>query len=89
MEQIHLLFFLKKKVKKDKVSEYLELADKTDKAVEAAEPGMLHHTFDFLSGIPIRVNKASGPKNKDPNNHIRPLYSLLFARTIVNSAFEM
>jgi len=33
-------------VKEDKVSEYLELADKTDKAVEAAEPGMLHHTFD-------------------------------------------
>jgi len=33
-------------VKEDKVSEYLELADKTDKAVEADEPGMLHHTFD-------------------------------------------
>ena len=33
-------------VKEDKVSEYLELADKTDKAVEAVEPGMLHHTFD-------------------------------------------
>jgi len=33
-------------VKSDKIQEYLELADKTDKAVEAAEPGMLHHTFD-------------------------------------------
>ena len=33
-------------VKEEKVSEYLELADKTDKAVEAFEPGMLHHTFD-------------------------------------------
>ena len=33
-------------VKEDKVSEYLELAEKTDKAVEAIEPGMLHHTFD-------------------------------------------
>lgn len=38
--------FRKITVKEDKVSEYLELADKTDKAVEAVEPGMLHHTFD-------------------------------------------
>ena len=42
------------KVKEDKVSEYLELADKTDKAVEAAEPGMLHHTFDIRS---CKINK--------------------------------
>jgi len=34
------------KVKEDKISEYLELADKIDKAVEAAEPGIFHHTFD-------------------------------------------
>ena len=40
------LLLAKIKVKEDKVSEYLELADKTDKAVEAAELGMLHHTFD-------------------------------------------
>ena len=33
-------------VKPDKVQEYLLLAAKTDKAVEAAEEGMLHHTFD-------------------------------------------
>tara|TARA_B100000886_G_scaffold83524_1_gene54455 strand:- start:260 stop:442 length:183 start_codon:yes stop_codon:yes gene_type:complete len=33
-------------VKEDKVYEYLELADKTDKAVEAIEPEILHHTFD-------------------------------------------
>ena len=33
-------------VKPDKVEEYLELAAKTDAAVEASEPGMLHHTFD-------------------------------------------
>ena len=26
--------------------EYLELAAKTDAAVEASEPDMLHHTFD-------------------------------------------
>ena len=34
------------RVKPDKIQEYLELADKTDKAVEASEQGMLHHTFD-------------------------------------------
>ena len=34
------------KVKEGKVNEYFEIADKTDKAVEASEPGMLHHTFD-------------------------------------------
>ena len=33
-------------VKPDKVQEYLLLAAKTDTAVEASEPGMLHHTFD-------------------------------------------
>ena len=33
-------------VKEDKVSEYLELADKTDKAIEAVEPGTLHHNFN-------------------------------------------
>ena len=34
------------KVKEGTVNEYFEIADKTDKAVEASEPGMLHHTFD-------------------------------------------
>ena len=34
------------KVQEDKVSEYLDFGDKTDKAFEASEPGMLHHTFD-------------------------------------------
>ena len=34
------------KVKEDKVSEYLELVDKTDKAIEVAKLRMLHHTFD-------------------------------------------
>ena len=38
------------KVKEYKVAEYLEIADKTDKAVEAAEPDMLHHTFDQNPG---------------------------------------
>ena len=36
----------KLKVQEGKVNEYFEIADKTDKAVEASEPGMLHHTFD-------------------------------------------
>ena len=39
------MLLAKLKVKEDKVAEYLEIADKTDKAVEADEPGMLHHTF--------------------------------------------
>ena len=40
------MLLAKLKVKEDKIAEYLEIADKTDKAVEADEPGMLHHTFD-------------------------------------------
>ena len=40
------MLLAKLKVKEDKVAEYLEIADKTDKGVEANEPGMLHHTFD-------------------------------------------
>ena len=41
-------------VKKDKLEEYLEIADKIDKAVEADEPGMLHHTFDQNPDDPLR-----------------------------------
>ena len=41
-------------VKKDKLEEYLEIADKTNKAVEADEPGMLHHTFDQDTDDPLR-----------------------------------
>ena len=40
-------------VKPDKVQEYLLLAAKTDIAVKAAEPGMLHHTFDQDPKSPI------------------------------------
>ena len=45
---LHSCFLLlaKLKVKQDKVAEYLEIADKTDKTVESDEPRMLHHTFD-------------------------------------------
>ena len=45
----------KLKVKEDKVPEYLEIVDKTDKAVEADEPRMLHHTFDQDSDAPLRL----------------------------------
>ena len=34
-------------VKDGKVEEYLALANATDEAVKASEPGMLHHTFDL------------------------------------------
>ena len=40
------MHFAKLKVKKNKFSEYLEIADKTDKSVEADEPKMYHHIFD-------------------------------------------
>ena len=46
------MLLAKLKVKEDKVAEYLEIADKTDKAVEANEPGMLHHTFDQDPDVP-------------------------------------
>ena len=42
------MLLAKLKVKEDKVAEYLEIADKTDKAVQADELGMLHHTFDKI-----------------------------------------
>ena len=52
-------------VKEDKVSEYLELADKTDKAVEAAEPGMLHHTFDQDPENPLIFVWSEAYKNDE------------------------
>ena len=51
-------------VKEDKVSEYLELAEKTDKAVEAAEPGMLHHTFDQDPENPLIFVWSEAYKNE-------------------------
>ena len=59
------LLLAKIKVKEDKVSEYLELADKTDKAVEAAEPGMLHHTFDQDPEDPLSFVWSEAYKNDD------------------------
>ena len=52
-------------VKENKVSEYLELADKTDKAVEAFEPGMLHHTFDQDPENPLIFVWSEAYKNDE------------------------
>ena len=53
------------RVKPDKIQEYLELADKTDKAVEASEPGMLHHTFDQDPEDPLSFVWSEVFKNDD------------------------
>ena len=52
-------------VKLDKVQEYLLLATKTDKAVEASEPGMLHHTFDQDPANPLCFLWSEVYKNDD------------------------
>ena len=59
------MLLAKLKVKEDKVAEYLEIADKTDKAVEADEPGMLHHTFDQDPDDPLRFVWSEVYKNDD------------------------
>ena len=53
------------KVKEGKVNEYFEIADKTDKAVEASEPGMLHHTFDQDPEDPLSFVWSEVFKNDD------------------------
>ena len=53
------------KVQEGKVNEYFEIADKTDKAVEASEPGMLHHTFDQDPDDPLRFVWSEFFKNDD------------------------
>ena len=53
------------RVKPDKIQEYLELADKTDKAVEASEPGMLHHTFDQDPENPLCFTWSEVYKNDE------------------------
>ena len=51
------------------VGEYLKehpkLADKTDKAVEAVEPGMLHHTFDQDPENPLIFVWSEAYKNDE------------------------
>ena len=59
------MLLAKLKIKEDKVAEYLEIADKTDKAVEADEPGMLHHTFDQDPDDPLRFVWSEVYKNDD------------------------
>ena len=59
------MLLAKLKVKEDKVAEYLEIADKTDKAVEADEPGMLHHTFDQDPDDPLRFVWSEVYKNDE------------------------
>ena len=53
------------RVKPDKIQEYLELAYKTDKAVEASEPGKLHHTFDQDPENPLCFVLSEVFKNDD------------------------
>ena len=48
------MLLAKLKIKEDKVAEYLEIADMNDKAVEADESRMLHHTFDQDQDDPLR-----------------------------------
>ena len=52
-------------VKPGKVQEYLELATKTDAAVEASEPGMLHHTFDQDPENPLCFTWSEVYQNDD------------------------
>ena len=59
------MLLAKLKVKEDKVSEYLEIADKTDKTVEAVEPEMLHHTFDQEPDNPLGFVQSEVYKNDD------------------------
>ena len=53
------------KVKPGKVAEYLQLATKTDAAVEASEQGMLHHTFDQDPENPLCFVWSEVYKNDD------------------------
>ena len=52
-------------VKPGKIEEYLELATQTDAAVQATEPGMLHHTFDQDPGNPLCFTWSEVYKNDD------------------------
>ena len=59
------LLLAKIKAKEDKVSEYLEIADKIDTEVKATETGMLHHTFDQDSENPLCFVWSQAYKNDD------------------------
>ena len=53
-------------VKPEKIQEYLLFAAKTDKTVEASEPGMLHHTFDQDPKNPLCFVWSEVCKNDEP-----------------------
>ena len=59
------MLLAKLKVKEDKVLEYLELAGKTDMAVESDKSGILHHTFDQDPDDPLRFVWSEVYKNDD------------------------
>ncbi len=59
------MLLAKLKIKEDKVAEYLVIADKTDKAAEADEPRMLHHTFDQDPDDPLCFVWSEVYKNDD------------------------
>ena len=59
------MLLAKLKIRENKVTEYLEISEKTDKAVEAGEPGMLHHTFDQYPDDPLRFLWSEVYKNDD------------------------
>ena len=59
------MLLTKLKVKEDKVSEYLKIANKTNKPFEAEELGMLHHTFDQDPDDPLRFVWSEVYKNDD------------------------
>ena len=59
------MLLAKLKVQKYKVAEYLEIENKTDKAVEANEPRMLHHTFDQDPDDTLRFVWSEVHKNDD------------------------
>ena len=59
------MLLAKLKVKEDKVAEYLEIAGKTDMAVESDKSGILYHTFDQDPYDPLRFVWSEVKKNDD------------------------
>ena len=59
------MLLAKIKVKKDKVAEYWEIRNKTDKAVKADKPGILQHTFDQDPYDPLHFVWLEVYKNDD------------------------
>ena len=64
-EETPFILLARIQVKRGKIDEYLNLAAKTDAAVEASEPGMLHHTFDQDPENPLCFVWSEVYKNDD------------------------